>query len=95
MVLKLYWKDLEGEAYVLGELHKEEELYYFLGYTINYHDNHLTLRISNKKTLRDYTKTINQYLKDVKNHNTVITNNNNVLNQVKQNRLNMGDKETR
>lgn len=73
----------------------EEELYYFLGYTINYHDNHLTLRISNKKTLRDYTKTINQYLKDVKNHNTVITNNNNVLNQVKQNRLNMGDKETR
>lgn len=73
----------------------EEELYYFLGYTIDYHSNHLDLRISNKKTLRDYTKTINQYLKDVKNHNTIITNNNNVLNQVKQNRLNMGDKETR
>lgn len=73
----------------------EEELYYFLGYTIDYHSNHLDLRISNKKTLRDNTKTINQYLKDVKNHNTIITNNNNVLNQVKQNRLNMGDKETR
>jgi hypothetical protein len=73
----------------------EEELYYFLGYTIDYHSNHLDLRISNKKTLRDYTKTINQYLKDVKNHNTIITNNNNVLNQVKQNRLNMGDKEAR
>jgi len=29
MVLKLYWKDLEGEVYVLGELHKEEGLYYF------------------------------------------------------------------
>jgi hypothetical protein len=73
----------------------EEELYYFLGYTIDYHSNHLDLRISNKKTLRDYTKTINQYLKDVKNHNAIITNNNNVLNQVKQNRLNMGDKEAR
>ena len=73
----------------------EEELYYFLGYTIDYHSNHLDQRISNKKTLRDNTKTINQYLKDVKNHNTIITNNNNVLNQVKQNRLNMGDKETR
>lgn len=29
MVLKLYWKDLEEETYMLGELYKEKEVYYF------------------------------------------------------------------
>ena len=85
-----------GDLVVLiDEDNGEEEFYYFLGYSIDYHSNNLSLRISNKKTLRDNTKTINQYLKDVKQHNMIISNNNNVMNQVKQNRLNMGDKETR
>lgn len=71
----------------------EEELYYFLGYSIDYHSNHLDLRISNKKTLRDNTKTINQYLKDVKQTNSLLNSNKYLFNQTKQNKLNMGDKE--
>ena len=71
----------------------EEEFYYFLGYTIDYHSNHLDLNISNKKTLRDNTKTINQYLKDVKQTNSLLNSNKYLFNQTKQNKLNMGDKE--
>ena len=67
----------------------EEEWYYFLGYDINYSNNTLTLKISNKKSNRSNTKTINQRLKDIKKTKELLTRNKYLFNKTKQNRLNI------
>lgn len=79
-----------GDIIVLiDEDTEDEEYYYFLGYDIDYKNNSLSLRISNKKTLRENTKTINSWLKEMKKTKSLLTNNKYVFNKVKQNRLNI------
>ena len=67
----------------------EEDLYYFIGYDINYSNNTLTLKISNKKSNRSNTKTINEYLKQMKKTQALMMNNRYLFNKTKQNRLNI------
>lgn len=67
----------------------EEDLYYFIGYDINYSNNTLNLKISNKKSSRENTKTINQYLKEMKKTKELLMNNRYLFNKTKQNRLNI------
>lgn len=89
---RLKWNgDLSfGDIVVLiDEDTNEEEYYYFLGYDIDYTSNSLTLKISNKKTLRENTKTINNWLKEMKKTKSLLMNNKHVFNKVKQNRLNI------
>lgn len=71
----------------------EEEFFYFLGYSINYHDNELTLNISNKKSLRDNAKTINTWLKEMKKTKSLLMSNRYLFNKTKQNRLNMDNRD--
>ncbi len=79
-----------GDIIVLiDENTEDEEYYYFLGYDIDYKSNSLSLKISNKKTLRENTKTINNWLKEMKKTKALLTNNKYVFNKVKQNRLNI------
>ena len=70
----------------------EEEPYYFIGYNINYQNNTLTLKISNKKSSRNNTKTINQYLKEVKKTQALLMSNRYLFNKTKNNELNMDDR---
>lgn len=72
----------------------EEEYYYFLGYNMDYEDNSLTLKISNKKTLRENTKKINQWLKEIKKTKALLMNNKCIFNEVKKNELNMKGRDT-
>ena len=79
-----------GDIVVLiDEDTNEEDLYYFIGYDINYSDNTLNLKISNKKSSRENTKTINQYLKEMKKTRELLMNNRYLFNKTKQNRLNI------
>lgn len=67
----------------------EEEYFYFLGFSIDYSNNTLNLKISNKKSSRESTKTINQYLKEMKKTKELLMNNRYLFNKTKQNRLNI------
>ena len=78
---------------LIDEDTNEEEYYYFLGYSIDYKSNSLTLRISNKKTLRENTKTINNWLKEMKKTKALLTSNKYLFNKVKENRLNIDKKD--
>lgn len=79
-----------GDIVVLiDEDTNEEEYFYFLGFSINYSDNTLNLKISNKKSSRENTKTINQYLKEMKKTKELLMNNRYLFNKTKQNRLNI------
>lgn len=79
-----------GDVVVLiDEDTNEEDLYYFIGYDINYSNNTLTLKISNKKSNRSNTKTINEYLKEMKKTKELLMNNRYLFNKTKQNELNM------
>ena len=79
-----------GDIVVLiDEDTNEEDLYYFIGYDINYSNNTLNLKISNKKSSRENTKTINQYLKEMKKTKELLMNNRYLFNKTKQNELNM------
>lgn len=71
----------------------KEDFYYFLGYSIDYINNQLTLNISNKKSLRDNAKTINQYLKEMKKTKALLMSNRYLFNATKQNKLNMKDRD--
>lgn len=71
----------------------KEDFYYFLGYSIDYVNNQLTLNISNKKSLRDNAKTINQYLKEIKKTKALLMSNRYLFNATKQNKLNMEDRD--
>ena len=77
---------------LIDEDTNEEEPYYFIGYNINYHNNTLTLKISNKKSSRNNTKTINQYLKEVKKTQALLMSNRYLFNKTKNNELNMDDR---
>lgn len=93
---RLRWNgDLSfGDIIILiDEDTNEEEYYYFLGYDINYSSNSLTLKISNKKTLRENTKTINNWLKEIKKTKALLTNNKYLFNKIKENRLNIDKKD--
>lgn len=93
---RLRWNgDLSfGDIVVLiDEDINKEEYYYFLGYDINYNNNSLTLKISNKKTLRENTKTINSWLKEMKKTKSLLTNNKYLFNKIKENRLNIDKKD--
>ena len=74
---------------LIDEDTNEEDLYYFIGYDINYSNNTLNLKISNKKSSRENTKTINQYLKEMKKTKELLMNNRYLFNKTKQNRLNI------
>ena len=83
-----------GDIVVLiDEDTNEEDLYYFIGYDINYSNNTLTLKISNKKSNRSNTKTINEYLKQMKKTQALMMNNRYIFNATKQNRLNMDGRD--
>ena len=73
----------------------EEDMYYFIGYDINYSNNTLTLKISNKKSNRSNTKTINEYLKQMKKTQALMMNNRYIFNATKQNRLNMDGRDVK
>ena len=93
---RLKWNgDLSfGDIVVLiDEDTNEEEYYYFLGYSIDYSSNSLTLKISNKKTLRENTKTINSWLKEMKKTKSLLMSNKYIFNKVKENRLNIDKKD--
>lgn len=79
-----------GDIVVLiDEDTNEEEYFYFLGFSIDYSNNTLNLKISNKKSSRENTKTINQYLKEMKKTKELLMNNRYLFNKTKQNRLNI------
>ena len=79
-----------GDIVVLiDEDTNEEEYFYFLGFSINYPNNTLNLKISNKKSSRENTKTINQYLKEMKKTKELLMNNRYLFNKTKQNRINI------
>ena len=78
---------------LIDEDTNEEEYYYFLGYNIDYESNSLTLKISNKKTLREKTKTINSWLKEMKKTKSLLMSNKYIFNKVKENRLNIDKKD--
>ena len=79
-----------GDIVVLiDEDTEEEDLYYFIGFNIDYSNNTLNLKISNKKSSRENTKTINQYLKEMKKTRELLMNNRYLFNKTKQNRLNI------
>lgn len=78
---------------LIDEDTNEEEYYYFLGYNIDYESNSLTLKISNKKTLREKTKTINLWLKEMKKTKSLLMSNKYIFNKVKENRLNIDKKD--
>lgn len=79
-----------GDIVVLiDEDTEEEDLYYFIGFNIDYSNNTLNLKISNKKSSRENTKTINQYLKEMKKTKELLMNNRYLFNKTKQNRLNI------
>lgn len=79
-----------GDIVVLiDEDTEEEEYFYFLGFSIDYSNNTLNLKISNKKSSRENTKTINQYLKEMKKTKELLMNNRYLFNKTKQNRLNI------
>ena len=67
----------------------EEEYFYFLGFSIDYSNNTLNLKISNKKSSRSNTRTINEYLKEMKKTKELLMNNRYLFNKTKQNRLNI------
>lgn len=93
---RLKWNgDLSfGDIVILiDEDTNEEEYYYFLGYSIDYSSNSLTLKISNKKTLRENTKTINSWLKEMKKTKSLLMSNKYIFNKVKENRLNIDKKD--
>ncbi len=89
---ELYFGDI---IILIDEDTNEEEYYYFLGYDINYENNSLTLKISNKKTLRENTKTINSWLKEMKKTKSLLTNNKYLFNKIKENRLNIDKGDVR
>jgi hypothetical protein len=68
-----------------------EEYFYFIGYDIDYVNNRLTLKISNKKTNRENTKTINKWLKEIKTTKSLLSSNRYLFNDIKNNRLNMDE----
>ena len=74
---------------LIDEDTNEEEYFYFLGFSIDYSNNTLNLKISNKKSSRENTKTINQYLKEMKKTKELLMNNRYLFNKTKQNRLNI------
>ncbi len=70
-----------------------EEYFYFIGYDLDYSSNRLNLKISNKKTNRDYAKTINQWLKETKNIKSILVANKHLFNDIKNNRINIDKKD--
>lgn len=83
-----------GDIIVLiDEDSNEEEFYYFIGFSINYEDNTLTLEISNKKSCRDNCKTINKWLKESKKTKMLLLNNRYLFNKTKKYELNMENRE--
>lgn len=83
---ELYFGDI---IVLIDDETNEEEYYYFVGYNIDYENNSLNLKISNKKTNRDNAKTINKWLKEVKSTKSLLTSNKYLFNDIKKNRLNM------
>lgn len=71
----------------------KEKFYYFIGYSINYENNSLNLTISNKKSKRNNAKKINEYLKEMKKTKSLLTTNKYLFNKIKNNELNMEDRD--
>lgn len=74
---------------LIDEDTNKEEFYYFVGYSIDYENNKLSLSISNKKSNRDNAKTINCWLKEVKKTKNLLMENKAMFNRVKNNKLNI------
>lgn len=74
---------------LIDEDTNKEEFYYFVGYSIDYENNKLSLSISNKKSNRDNAKTINCWLKEVKKTKSLLMENKFIFNRVKNNKLNI------
>ena len=83
---ELYFGDI---IVLVDDETNNEEYYYFIGYDIDYENNKLNLKISNKKSNRDNAKTINKWLKEMKNTKSLLTSNKYLFNDVKKNRLNI------
>lgn len=83
---ELYFGDI---VVLVDDETDKEEYYYFIGYSIDYESNQLSLKISNKKSNRDNAKTINKWLKEVKSTKSLLTSNKYLFNDIKKNRLNM------
>jgi hypothetical protein len=84
---ELYFGDI---VVLIDDETGEEEYYYFIGYNIDYENNQLNLKISNKKSNKDNAKTINKWLKEIKNTKSLLTSNKYLFNDIKKNRLNIG-----
>lgn len=77
---------------LIDEDTQEEEYYYFVGYSIDYSNNSLELKLSNKKTNKDNAKTINKWLKESKKTKMLMGGNKYLFNDIKKNRLNMKER---
>lgn len=74
---------------LIDEDTKQEEFYYFVGFSINYKDKTLKLELSNKKSNRDNAKSINKWLKESKKTKFLLTTNKYLFNTIKNNRINI------
>ena len=64
-----------------------------VGYENNYSDKSITLSLSNKKVYKDNIRTIRDVLRDSKKVKKMLSQNTYIINNTRQNRLNMKNRE--
>ena len=64
-----------------------------VGYENNYKDKNITLSLANKKVYKDNIRTIRDVLRDSKKVKKMLSQNTYIINNTKQNRLNMENRE--
>ena len=89
------WKGilLLGDIIILLDDDGNEEIVYMVGYENNYKNKSITLSLANKKTYKDNIRTVRDILRDSKKLNKMLSQNTYIINNTKQNRLNMEDRE--
>ena len=89
------WKGtlLLGDIIILLDDDGNEELVYMIGYEQNYKNKSITLSLANKKFYKDNIRAIRDVLRDSKKINKMMSQNTYIINNAKQNRLNMEDRE--
>ena len=89
------WKGvlLLGDMIVLLDDDENEEIVYMVGYENNYKDKNITLSLANKKVYKDNIRTIRDVLRDSKKVKKMLSQNTYIINNTRQNRLNMENRE--
>jgi hypothetical protein len=82
-----------GDLIILLDDDGNEEIVYMVGYENNYKDKSITLSLANKKTYKDNIRTVRDILRDSKKINKALSQNAYIINNTKNNRLNMENRE--